>query len=488
MRSNRSYMSVALALDDSQLKFESPVDVFHRCQDRCDLAWFDSAVSEKAENTWTYFLVAPTERLEAYSDTVIRYAAGSEIPRTYPCNMFTFSRLLKKSHVTRKHVDGAPPFLGGWAGFVSYDCFQTFERESNDPLKYPWMCLNFFDAILAYSHQQRKWWAGASALYATSDEETEIVARNKIKQLLEQFAAMNSASEISELTTRLAVSNCNQQQYEDRVGRALRLIQCGEIYQINLAQRLTVPWEKSAAALYLRLRKQSRARFGAYLGSGLIAPGKSICSVSPELFLSVREGEVVTRPIKGTRPLGNDTTENSRAREELSASDKERAELNMIIDLERNDLGRVCEYDSVKVVSAGEVEELPTLFHRVAAITGRLKPGCSAARLLRATFPGGSVTGAPKIRAMQIINDLEREARGPYCGAIGWLGLDGNMELSIAIRTALCDEKSRLVHYHAGSGIVADSDPVREYEETLHKAAAFLRATNSELSAEFGKK
>ena len=153
----------------------------------------------------------------------------------------------------------------------------------------------------------------------------------------------------------------------------------------------------------------------------------------------------------------------------------------MIVDLERNDLGRVCEYGSIRVVDAGSVERLPTLLHRSATVTGRLRANVSPAALLRVTFPGGSVTGAPKIRAMEIIRELESGPRGVYCGTIGWMAPDGDMELNIAIRTAVHDSVANQIHYHSGSGIVADSDPQREYEETLLKAEAFFRATNATL-------
>ena len=237
-----------------------------------------------------------------------------------------------------------------------------------------------------------------------------------------------------------------------------------------------MPWRKSPAELYLRMRNQSPPAYGAFLGTGLSAGKSAICCISPELFLRVRQGEVLTRPIKGTRPRGVTPFDNDAARRELDTSEKERAELNMIVDLERNDLGRVCSYGSVRVASSGEIEELPTLLHRTAAVTGRLRPGTTVGELLAATFPGGSVTGAPKIRAMQIIAELETVPRGPYCGAIGWIGTDGNLDLNIAIRTAVCDTANGTARYFAGSGIVADSDPEKECDETLLKAAPFFRA------------
>jgi anthranilate/para-aminobenzoate synthase component I len=258
----------------------------------------------------------------------------------------------------------------------------------------------------------------------------------------------------------------------------LEYISAGDIYQLNLSQRFSAPWVHSEAALFTRMRHQSPAEFSAFIGSSLHR-GSAVLSISPELFLRVRGRQVLTRPIKGTRPRAASAAGDETAARELAGNAKERAELNMIIDLERNDLGRVCDYGSVEVLSEGDIETLPTLLHRVASIRGRLHESCSSADLLQAAFPGGSITGAPKLRAMQIISELEDVPRGPYCGAIGWIGVNGDMELSIAIRTAVLDVKAQLAHYHAGAGIVADSNPRSEYEETLHKAAAFFRAVNA---------
>ena len=261
---------------------------------------------------------------------------------------------------------------------------------------------------------------------------------------------------------------------------ALNYIEAGDIYQINISKKFSVPWRHASAQLYIRMRAKSPAAFGAYLGPGLTVDGKVICCISPELFLHVTGNTVLTRPIKGTRALGATALETAAARDELESNSKERAELNMIVDLERNDLGRVCDFGSVRVDSPGEIEALPTLLHRTATVSGRLRPGTTMGELLEATFPGGSVTGAPKIRAMQLIPQLESQSRGAYCGAIGWAGLNGGLELNIAIRTAVVDTINGMAHYYAGSGIVADSDPAREFEETLLKAAPFFQAIAEE--------
>ena len=238
---------------------------------------------------------------------------------------------------------------------------------------------------------------------------------------------------------------------------------------MNLSQRFSLPLLEHPAALYARLRRQSPAWYGACLAYDDFA----ILSNSPELFLRVTPRDdgsrrVVTRPIKGTRPRAEGMDR------ELLDSVKDGAELNMIVDLERNDLGRVCEIGSVRVTERRTVEAHPTVYHGVATVEGVLRDDVTFVDLLRAAFPGGSVTGAPKIRAMQIIEELEPVRRGPYCGAIGYLAADGSMEFNVAIRTMVV--KGGLVHIPVGGGIVADSDPAAEYEETLVKARAMFDA------------
>jgi len=258
----------------------------------------------------------------------------------------------------------------------------------------------------------------------------------------------------------------------------LSYIRAGDIFQVNLARRFRLSTAAHPAAIYQCLCEQNPAAFAAYLpihhSRSAQGPPAAVLSSSPELFLHLHGSELVTRPIKGTRPRGRDAQSDAAAAMELSRSQKDRAELNMIIDLERNDLGRVCEYGSVQVDSDGDIEKLATVFHRTATIRGRLRAGLDAVDLLRATFPGGSVSGAPKVRAMQIINELEPDARGPYCGAIGYVGLDGTMELNLAIRTLTMAGGD--VDCFVGSAIVADSEPLEEYLELKAKAAGMMAA------------
>ena len=379
-------------------------------------------------------------------------------------------RCLNLPH-TRSAESEGPPFCGGWIGFLTYD-----NRTALPAVK-----LNFFDAVLAYQHVEKRWWVGTVLLDETSPEKIASSLTYKVSKFLEHFAPDVSAY-AAKIAERKFIANFSKTTYCDAVRRALNYISAGDVYQLNLAQRFTVPWEtgeKASAQLFMRLREQSPAAFGVFMGHELVGNDQAVCSISPELFLRVRDRTVTTRPIKGTRARPVDAAATAAAARELDANPKERAELNMIIDVLRHDLGRVCEFGSVSVESAGTIEELPTLLHRVATISGRLRARCSAPRLLRAVFPGGSVTGAPKIRAMQIIDELEPDPRGLYCGAIGWLGVNGDLDLNIAIRTAIHDTQKGTVQYHAGSGIVADSDPESEYDETLQKARAFFRATQA---------
>jgi para-aminobenzoate synthetase component 1 len=258
-----------------------------------------------------------------------------------------------------------------------------------------------------------------------------------------------------------------------KVERAQRYIAAGDIYQVNLSYPWQAAWpqDADALALYLKLRAVSPAPHAAFMQLA----GTTVLSASPELFLRMQGSRIATRPIKGTRPrFANDPERDAAAVRELTASAKERAELLMITDLERNDLGQVCEFGSVAVPELWRVESFAQVFHLVSTVTGTLRPHVDHVDAFRACFPGGSITGAPKKRASEIITELEPHARGLYTGAIGWFGFDGRSQWNIAIRTAV--QKGDQISFHVGSGIVADSIPQHEYEETLHKAAGILAA------------
>ena len=373
------------------------------------------------------------------------------------------------------------PFVGGWIGFFSYEAGLATERieptpRDDAPLPLARFCL--YDAAAVYDHYHRQW-------YVTAVDWPAPLARQR-PAVSERLAALRSRLESAQdfppnappiAGSRTLTPNMSHGAYLAKVETAKRYIEAGDIYQVNLTQRFSTRTDASPLALYQRLRRTSPSSHAAFLSWGETA----ILSSSPELFLDLSNGHVVTRPIKGTRPRGDDPAGDTAMKRQLVGSEKERAELNMIIDLLRNDLGRVCSFGSVRVTDAGQVEEHPTVFHRVATIEGDLEPDRTWVDLLEASFPGGSVTGVPKIRAMQIIDELEPTRRGVYCGSIGWIGLDGSMSMNIAIRTMV--QIGNEVHVYAGGAIVAESTPEQEYNEILAKAAGMLRALGCEAPA-----
>jgi para-aminobenzoate synthetase component I len=265
-------------------------------------------------------------------------------------------------------------------------------------------------------------------------------------------------------------SNRDRATYLRMIERAIEYIRAGDCFQVNIAQRLQMPATIAPLDLYEKLRTRNPAPFAGYFDLG----EHVILSASPERFLRVDNGEVETRPIKGTRPRGMNVVEDQRLAHELQASAKDRAENVMIVDLLRNDLGRVCEYGSIRVDALCRLESYEFVHHLVSEVRGRLRAGLGPIDLLRAAFPGGSVTGAPKIRAMEIIAELEKTARGAYCGSLGFIGFDGSMDTNLLIRTFVYG--NGWVHFSVGGGIVADSIPETEYAETWHKAEGMLRA------------
>ena len=360
------------------------------------------------------------------------------------------------------------PFCGGAVGYWSYELGARWEevpRRFADRSGAAEVELGFHDGTLAYDHLHKRWYAAAVPLPGRSVGET----LERLRGLAEAWRNVPEQAGGSPPCGQ-PVAQMSQAAYSEAVHRIRAYIASGDVYQVNLAHRFEMPVSADSYELYCRLRRISPAPFAGFLQTEF----GQVVSCSPESFLRVRGRTVETRPIKGTRRRGTDRTEDERLSRELRENAKERAELLMIVDLERNDLGRVCVPGSIHVPALYVVEEHPTVFHLVATVTGELRSGCDALDLLHAAFPGGSITGAPKIRAMQVIDELETAPRGIYTGAIGYLGFDGDCDLNIAIRTIVC--AGGKATYHVGAGIVWDSDPISEYEETLAKGRALREA------------
>jgi len=386
------------------------------------------------------------------------------------------------------------PFpLGGCFGTWGYGLKNFVEPKLSclavDDLELPDCHVGFYDSLVVFDHRLAKAFVVSTGLVADGSrsekragEQLEFwrVALTSEGDAIRrpESAAIVKHAQYSNATGK-TISNLSRADFLAAVERARRYIRAGDIYQVNLSQRLAAPCGFSGWELFQRLAAVSPAPFSAYLDCGDF----QMASSSPELFLRLSGSHIRTRPIKGTRPRGADPTRDAQLAYELQTSAKELAELVMITDLLRNDLGKVCEFGSVQTPELARLERFAQVQHLVSTVEGRLRKDVTHLAALAACFPGGSITGAPKFRAMEIIDELEPLARGPYCGCHGYLGFNRESQLSITIRTAIC--QNSLAHFSVGAGIVADSVPEAEYAETLAKAAGFLAALEGRFPASF---
>ncbi len=445
-----------------EITYRCAADVFEILAEEPRVAWLDSAASSDARSRYSYLCIRPFK--------VIETADGDP-----------FAVLRTELARWRIEPGQAPvPFVGGAVGFLSYELrnvLETLPARHPDPLDLPDMSFGFYDVVIAFDAREQRCWLLSSGFPETQLERRKERARARLEEMLGLLrgpAVLRSSAMPSVTWT----PDLDRTAYEARVARVLEYIHAGDIFQASFTMRHLArrPEGMSAAGIYLKLRELSPAPFAAFLRCG----GLALASASPERFLSLDpSGHIETRPIKGTRPRDADPEADRRLRAELAASPKDRAENLMIVDLLRNDLGRVAEIGSISVPVLCEVESFASVHHLVSTIEGRLRPGLGPVELLRATFPGGSVTGAPKIRAMEIIDELEQARRGPYCGSILWIGFDGAMDSNIIIRTVVVTDTMLIAQ--AGGGIVADSDPSEEYEEMQLKLRPMLEGFGGEV-------
>ncbi len=390
---------------------------------------------------------------------------------------------------------GLPPFQGGAAGLISYEAGQAFERigpAAYNEFQLPDLAIGLYDWVIAWDHFSGRAWIISQGIPETVPARRSDRAAARIARVRQALAG--SPPEIETPVTRDAgpsvpplpsaelasqwpapglaglTSNFTREAYLRAIEQAIAYVHAGDVFQVNLAQRLLARAVGGTLELYDRLRLRNPAPFAGYFAFD----DWVLASASPERFLAVRNGDVETRPIKGTRRRRTGPEADLFTRDELRESAKDRAENVMIVDLLRNDLSRVCMPGTIRVPQLCQVETYETVQHLVSEVRGRLDVGQTAWSLLAATFPGGSITGAPKVRAMEIISELEPTVRGPYCGSLFYAGYDGSFDSSILIRTFIV--RRGWVQCHVGGGIVAQSNPVAEYEETLTKAEGMLRA------------
>ena len=368
--------------------------------------------------------------------------------------------------------NGHLPFTGGAVGYLSYDLGNYVEklpRTAKDDTNVYDLYFGLYNWVVVVDHLEEKTYIATPDLDTKNEEKIIYEIENKIKE-----AEINGIDSIcyeeKEVEPIKLKSNFTKVQFEDAVRKVQNYIRQGDIYQANLTQRFSGQTKLSSYELYRDLRRFSPAPFGAFLNF----ENSSILSNSPERFIKCIGKEVETRPIKGTRPRGKTVEEDLRLQEELRNSEKDRAELLMIVDLERNDIGRISKIGSVKVPELFVIEPYANVNHLVATVVGQLDEDKDCVDAIKATFPGGSITGAPKIRAMEIIDELEPTQRNVYTGSIGYIGFNGEMDLNIAIRTIV--KQNEDVYFQVGGGMTWDSKPEEEYQETLDKAQSIMRA------------
>ncbi len=383
-------------------------------------------------------------------------------------------------------IPGLPPFQGGLAGLLSYDCGLIQLGLAPPPSVMPVLplvSLHLYDVVFAYDHDRARGWFISQGVPARGPEGRRRRASERLPAFMAGAlpriqpgvpASPRPVPVGSPLSSRPAVvTSHDRQRYLAMVQRGIDFVHAGDIFQVNLAQRLAVASAIDPITLHLEARRVNPAPFAACFDAGV----GHLVSMSPERFLQAGRGTVRMHPIKGTRRVISNPEADLYAGADLEASDKDRAENVMIVDLVRNDLARVCEPASVRVEALCRLERYRYVQHLVSVVAGQLRPGLTVLDALRASFPGGSVTGAPKHRACEIISELEGVARGPYCGALGYLGLDGSADFNLLIRTFVLG--NGILSFSAGGGITAASDPAAEYAESLHKAEGMLRVLDA---------
>jgi para-aminobenzoate synthetase component 1 len=445
-----------------EILYQNPLKIFHHFSSQTGAVFLDSAQLMKDCGRYSFIAMDPFLIMQSKNENL-------------SADPFSLLEIELAKYPLNFHPE-LPPFQGGVVGYFSYDLCQHLEKLpiTTDDMQFPDLILGFYDLVIAFDNEAQRAWIFSSGYPKQDAAERAIYAEKRMDDLQEKLISISDMPPLKSvcIPEKNIETNFTQASYEIAVKKVIEYILAGDIFEANISQRFKaqLPSELSSFELYRRLRILNPAPFSAYLNWG----DKVIASASPERFLQLTNGHVETRPIKGTRSRGKNIEEDQSYAEELLASEKDRAENVMIVDLLRNDLSRVCADHSVNVPQLCGLESYATVHHLVSVVRGELQPQYNVIDLLRATFPGGSITGAPKIRAMEIIAEIEPTQRGPYCGSVGYIGFNGDFDSSITIRTYAI--KNNTVTFQAGGAVVSDSDPREEYLETLVKARALRRA------------
>ncbi|NOY29384.1 MAG: anthranilate synthase component I [Planctomycetes bacterium] len=471
----------------------TPVQAFRKLDVSSAACLFESVIGGEKVGRYSFLASDPFLLLSAYANHVTisrcedREGSLLKESPSWKSESFDCSNPLEtlREQVAALRVallDDLPPFVGGAVGYAGYDTVRYVERLPNAPhddRKLPDLWFAFYDQMVVFDHVQKTIivlaLADVRGKDAPAQKKSYDDACKRVDRLVAQLDSPEEAPRLDDINTGGDVtldttSNFTQTQYEDAVRKCVDYIRAGDIFQVVISQRLQVPFELPPFELYRTLRIVNPSPFMFYLRT----PEVTLVGSSPEIMVRVVDGRVTVRPLAGTRPRGQTEAEDSQLAEELLADPKERAEHVMLVDLGRNDVGRVAKYGSVELSDQMVIERYSHVMHITSNVTGQLRDDCDSFDALAACLPAGTVSGAPKVRAMEIIDSLEPNRRGPYAGAVGYIDFAGNMDTCIALRTVVIQDGTAYVQ--AGAGIVADSVPEQEYQETLNKARGLLQA------------
>jgi anthranilate synthase component I len=458
---------------------ETPVSAYLKLGGGRDTFLLESVEGGEHVGRYSFIGVTPRQVLEIREDEAVLETADGVRRIAYEDPLVLVDELIGRDGIAP--LGGLPRFVGGAVGFMSYEIARRFERlpaPASDPLGLPLARLLFVDTLVVFDHSRRTMKiltrlsleGDVAGNYAAAMERIEaLIERLDRPSVPDRLLSVPAHDEGVGLHDRVR-SNLTPSDYIARVRKAKEYIRAGDIIQMQMGQRFSLETTADPFSTYRALRVLNPSPYMFYLNYGEY----QLVGASPEVLVLVEDGEVSTRPLAGTRWRGSTPEEDERLGRELLANEKERAEHVMLVDLGRNDVGRVCRPGTVRVDQLMEIERYSHVMHIVSTVRGKLRDDMRAVDALRACFPAGTLTGAPKIRAMEIIAELEPDCRGPYGGAVGFFGWNGDVETAITIRTAVM--RDGIAHVEAAAGIVADSDPAFEYEETVNKAAAILRA------------
>jgi anthranilate synthase component 1 len=461
----------------------TPVSAFDKLRHTDGAFLFESVVGGERVGRYSFLGAKPFRRFEAYGSTVREQTGdGPWAEAEHPDAL----RLLEERVAAYRgpHLPGLPRFCGGVVGYAGYDAARYVEHLPNAPKddrRIPDLCFGFYDEMVIFDHITKTVSVVAHAAIDGNAEAAYANACRRIDALVAQLASTATNLPIADIDS-IAVrpsepparfrSNFTRPQYEAAVRKAVEYINAGDAFQIVLSQRFETETTAGAFDIYRALRVINPSPFMFYVQSGKV----TLVGASPEIMCRVEDGEVTVRPLAGTRKRGHTDEEDRKLAEELVNDPKERAEHIMLVDLARNDIGRVAEIGSVAIADLLAVERYSHVMHLSSSVTGQLREGLSAFDALRASLPAGTLSGAPKIRAMEIIDELEPHRRGPYGGAVGYVDFSGNMDTCIALRTMVM--LGNKAYIQAGAGLVAESDPASEYHETVNKAMGLMRAVD----------